>query len=219
MRNGLVVLGLCLASCTPSLVDYETGVHVVRPGETLYAIAWRYGIDHQTLARLNGIDDPNLILVGQRLRLRGSATAPAAAQAARRAPLPAPVVLPAPTWRWPTAGAVVNGFGKGVGLDSGIAIAGQSGQAILAAAGGQVVYAGTGLIGYGQLIIIKHNDTYLSAYGHNADLMVGEGETVRAGQPIAHMGIGPERRAQLHFEIRRNGVPVDPIRMLPARGG
>ena len=96
-------------------------------------------------------------------------------------------------------------------------INGRAGQAINAAASGHVVYAGSGLIGYGQLIILKHNDTYLSAYGYNASLLVKEGQTIKKGQRIATMGEGPEHRARLHFEIRRNGKPVNPRQYLPAR--
>jgi lipoprotein NlpD len=98
-----------------------------------------------------------------------------------------------------------------------VLINGKVGQAITAAASGRVVYAGSGLIGYGQLIILKHNDTYLSAYGYNASLLVKEDETIKKGQRIATMGEGPERKARLHFEIRRNGKPVNPRQYLPAR--
>ena len=96
-------------------------------------------------------------------------------------------------------------------------INGKSGQSIHAAASGRVVYAGSGLIGYGELIIVKHNETYLSAYGYNASLLVKEGDQIRKGQKIATMGEGPERKPRLHFEIRRNGTPVDPRQFLPAR--
>ena len=96
-------------------------------------------------------------------------------------------------------------------------IEGRRGQAVRAAAGGRVVYSGGGLIGYGQLIIIKHNDTYLSAYGHNASLLVREGQAIKKGQRIATMGEGPGQAPRLHFEIRRNGKPVNPRQYLPAR--
>ena len=100
---------------------------------------------------------------------------------------------------------------------NGIDISGQSGQPVIAAAGGEVVYSGSGLIGYGKLIIVKHNETYLSAYGHNRELRVTEGEKVSAGQTIALMGEGPGRKPVLHFEIRQNGKPVDPLRYLPRK--
>jgi len=124
---------------------------------------------------------------------------------------------PPPPWRWPTDGKVVVEFGKRPGSGTGILIAGQDGQGIKAAANGRVVYSGGGLVGYGELIILKHNDTYLSAYGHNESLLVVEGETVTKGQRIATMGEGPGREPRLHFEIRKNGEPVNPRQFLPAR--
>jgi lipoprotein NlpD len=120
-----------------------------------------------------------------------------------------------PQWSWPADGAVVMGFGSPTGIATGIAIAGREGQPVRAAAAGHVVYAGSGLIGYGQLVILKHNDTYLTAYGHNGRLFVTQGQDVAAGATIALMGLGPERQPRLHFEIRRDGTPVDPLRYLP----
>ena len=137
--------------------------------------------------------------------------------AAAPRPLPQIPAQPPPPWAWPVTGRVSVEFGGKPGTGTGILIDGKAGQAIAAAASGRVVYAGSGLIGYGQLIILKHNDTYLSAYGYNASLLVKEGEKINKGQRIATMGEGPERKARLHFEIRRNGKPVDPRRFLPAR--
>ncbi|HEX7029812.1 MAG TPA: peptidoglycan DD-metalloendopeptidase family protein [Gammaproteobacteria bacterium] len=122
------------------------------------------------------------------------------------------------SWEWPADGAVISGFqdgngGSGAGLD----IAGNAGDPVRAAADGVVVYSGNGLIGYGELIIIKHSDTYLSAYGHNRKRLVKEGEHVRAGQLIAEMGSSGAPREELHFEIRKNGKPVDPTGYLPER--
>jgi len=110
---------------------------------------------------------------------------------------------------WPTSGRVVARFEGGSSVNTGITIAGRAGQPVIAAASGRVVYSGGGLIGYGQLIILKHNDTYLSAYGYNASLLVKEGDTIRKGQRIATMGEGPGQKPRLHFEIRRNGKPVE----------
>jgi lipoprotein NlpD len=132
--------------------------------------------------------------------------------------LPDPPVLPPPQWAWPTRGPVVTTFGSSAGIASGIGIGGRSGQAIHAAAAGRVVYAGSGLIGYGQLVIIKHNDTYLTAYGHNNRLLVAQGQEVRRGEQIAEMGLGPQRQPRLHFEIRRNGRPIDPLPLLGSPG-
>jgi lipoprotein NlpD len=248
MRAWLLVVLVLLAGCTSMAPERgDSRVHVVRRGETLYKIAWQHGVDQRQLARWNGLRDPDVISVGQRLRLtppalaratprapaasaagstartaprpaapRPNGAAPRASGTARPAPLEAPL-LPAPNWQWPTEGRVATTFAGNTGIASGIGIAGRAGQTVLAAAPGRVVYAGSGLIGYGQLVIIKHNDTYLSAYGHNSRLLVTQGQDVLRGQPIAAMGLGPERQPRLHFEIRRNGVPIDPLPQLPAK--
>ena len=213
-------------------------VHVVRAGETLYKIAWQHGVDQRDLVRWNGLRDPDVIRVGQRLRLtpppntRASSSAPAPASgstnrppqaaapraAPRAAPAPPAVpVLPPPAWAWPADGAVVTRFGTGEGIATGVGIGGRVGQPVRAAAAGRIVYAGSGLVGYGQLVIIKHNETYLTAYGYNSELLVTQGQEVARGQTIASMGLGPERQPRLHFEIRRNGVPVDPLQYFPGR--
>ena len=116
-------------------------------------------------------------------------------------------------WRWPTRGKVIGAFGRSG--RKGIDVAGRFGQPVVAAAGGKVVYSGGGLIGYGELIIVKHNKQYLSAYAHNSKLLVQEGAIVKGGQRIAEMGRTGADQVKLHFEIRRNGKPVDPIRYLP----
>ena len=141
--------------------------------------------------------------------------APAAPPRPRQAQPQPPPALGVPSWAWPVQGPVVSAYGATSGTGQGIGIGGEVGQDIRAAASGRVVYAGGGLVGYGQLLIIRHNDTYLSAYGHNDRLVVAEGDTVERGQVIAAMGMGPGRRPQLHFEIRRNGTPVDPLGHLP----
>ncbi len=121
-------------------------------------------------------------------------------------------------WQWPASGKVLGGFQPGAGGDgAGLNIAGNMGEPVRAAAAGTVVYSGNGLIGYGELVIIKHNDTYLSAYGHNSKRLVKEGERVSAGQEIALMGASGAPRIELHFEIRKDGKPVDPLGYLPAR--
>ena len=156
------------------------------------------------------------------------AAAAAAAAASGAVPVPAPAQKPAaPTtpssldpdenvvWGWPATGAVVAVFDDS--KSKGLAIAGQPGDSVLAAADGRVVYAGSGLRGYGNLVIVKHNATYLSAYAHNQTLLVKEDEVVRRGQKIAEMGSSDADRVQLHFEIRRQGRPIDPARLLPPR--
>lgn len=147
-------------------------------------------------------------------------------------PVPSPAATPAPPveiatapvqrvagvgWRWPAAGRIVNGFDAADSSRQGLDIAGSAGQPVLAAADGEVVYSGNGLIGYGELIIIKHDAEFLSAYGYNRKRLVAEGDRVRAGQAIAEMGRSPAAVDVVHFEIRRGGKPVDPLRYLPRR--
>jgi lipoprotein NlpD len=131
-------------------------------------------------------------------------------------PLP-PTQRSASGWIWPTNGAVIGRFSSNGSLNKGIDIAGELGQPVLAASDGSVVYAGSGLRGYGELVIIKHSDTYVSAYGHNRRLLVQEGQKVKAGQNIAEMGSTGTDRVKLHFEVRRQGKPVDPLQYLPRR--
>lgn len=120
-------------------------------------------------------------------------------------------------WLWPAAGTLVGMFSSNTSLNKGIDIAGALGQPIVATAAGSVVYAGSGLRGYGELVIIKHNDTFISAYGHNRRLLVKEGQAVKAGQQIAEMGSTGTEQVKVHFEIRRQGKPVDPMQYLPKR--
>lgn len=190
--------------------------HTVRAGETLYSIATRYGVDVDHLAAWNELGDGALIRVGQRLRLTTAGVTPSAGS---RPVAPAASEAP-PRWQWPVSGPVLARYGESPLTASGIQLGGRSGDAIRAAAAGQVVYAGSGLKGYGELLIIKHSPSWLSAYGYNQALLVREGERVEAGQPIARMGEGPgasgaNRRPALHFEIRRNGTPLDPLTELP----
>ena len=194
--------------------------HIVRTGETLFTIAWRHGEDPRDLARWNKLGDGSLLYPGQAIWLtpffgeHRFSTASSAERTGRR-PLPAIPTQPAPPWNWPTIGKVMVEFGER--SSTGILIGGSTAQLIKAAATGTVVYSGSGLIGYGELIILRHNDTYLSAYGHNASLLVREGQTIKKGQRIATMGDGPGGKPRLHFEIRRNGKPVNPRQYLPAK--
>jgi lipoprotein NlpD len=243
-------------------------LHTVSDGETLYSIAWRYGLDFRTLARHNGIGPPYTIYQAQKLRLdvgdasqrkpppaiaarerrpaasgqtaatvkrsnakasvqagRKRATNPAPKSAGRsknqtaKAPPPSPPAqLTGPVrWRWPARGKVIGGFSSGNGLNKGIDIDGKVGDSVMAAGAGRVVYAGTGLRGYGKLVIVKHNQDFLSAYAHNQALLVKEGDTVKVGQQIATLGSSGTDRHKLHFEIRRDGKPVNPLTYLPKR--
>ena len=223
----VLLLSLVLAACgsAPSWQDRQE-VHIVRKGETLFSIASRYGKRPSDVARWNRLGDGSLIYPGQVLRISGpgststsTRTASNSGTAAKPSPRPLPSIpaQPSPKWAWPTNGRINVEFGAKPGPGTGVLINGRMGQPILAAASGHVVYAGSGLIGYGQLIILKHNDTYLSTYGYTASLLVKEGEQVKKGQRIATMGEGPERKPRLHFEIRRNGEPVNPRQHLPAR--
>jgi lipoprotein NlpD len=212
---------LALQACS-SIPRYspDSDTHIVRRGETLFSIAWRYGEDPADVARWNRLGDGSLIHPGQVIRLSPPSGSSSRTPSTTRKPpqtLPKVPSQPPPAVAWPTKGKIDVGFGGKPGTGTGVLINGKAGQSINAAASGRVVYAGSGLIGYGQLIILKHNDTYLSAYGYNASLLVKEGETIRKGQRIATMGEGPERKARLHFEIRRNGKPVNPRQYLPAR--
>lgn len=204
-----------------------SGQHIVQSGETLYAISWRYGRDFKELAQVNNIAPPYNIYAGQEISLEQPKPSETKAQpiivpkTQEQVQTPPPVVSQAATtstplkwqgqWHWPVKGEIIGRFAQTKGID----IAGVDGEIIHAAADGQVVYSGTGLRGYGQLVIIKHNEQYLSAYAHNRKLMVKEGEWIKIGQPIAEMGNTGTNRVKLHFEIRQDGKPVDPLRYLP----
>ena len=238
----------------------KPGYYTVKPGDTLIRIGLDNGQNWRDVVRWNGLDNPNLIEVGQVLRVvppgaDGSnastrpvtaagrvetkpleakpAVSPPAASAAASAPAstttapPAPAATPAASaappregdenidWLWPAAGPVGTPFDDN--KSKGLAIVGKAGDPVLAAADGRVVYAGAGLRGYGNLVIVKHNSTYLTAYAHNQTLLVKEEQVVRRGQKIAEMGSSDADRVQLHFEIRRQGKPIDPAKMLPVR--
>lgn len=213
----------------PARPTIRADAYRVRAGDTLYGIAWQRGVDHLSIARWNGLRPPYRIYAGQTLRLKPPAhkrmppAPPVAKPRPRTKPTSPPRSAKPPvrskqlTWIWPAKGRLVSRFKPGDQLRSGIKIAGYTGQKIRAAEGGKVVYSGSGLIGYGRLIIVKHNDKYLSAYGHNRKLLVAEGDQVTKGQKIAEMGTADNGDPVLHFEIRRGGKPVDPIGRLPRR--
>lgn len=203
---------------------------VVR-GDTLYSIAWRQGVDHRDLAAWNQLDSPDTIFPGQTLRLTppvGGGSQRASVAASKRAPsttvrksTPKASDSRASTgasseidWLWPVEGAVLKAFSADGGGKQGINIGGNVDQDVKAAASGRVVYSGSGLTGYGNLIILKHMGDYLTAYGYNRELLVDEGAEVRRGQAIARMGRNGNR-PMLHFELRREGRPVDPMDYLP----
>ncbi len=213
----------------------------VRAGDTLYSIAWRNDKDFRELALWNDIRKPYTIYKGQWLRLKPPRQArkpksssrdakPASppkrvkAQESKKtepkvaAPKKRPQRKAGPlAWDWPYQGKVKATFKAGDRLRKGIKISGKPGAPVVAAESGKVVYSGSGLIGYGRLIIVKHNDKYLSAYGHNRKLLAKQGQQVTKGQQIAELGMSNDGTPLLHFEIRRNGKPVNPLKMLPRR--
>ncbi len=210
----------------------------VKKGDTLYSIAWQYGHDYKTLATWNGIKAPFRLSIGQRVSLKKPVNRAGKKQyekgvtnrAKKTQKTPgktAKKYRPAPrkeytgtaklTWKWPVNGKLLQKFSAGQRGRKGVDIGGRVGQPVNAASTGRVVYSGSGLIGYGKLIILKHNNRFLSAYAHNNKIFVKEGETVKQGQRIAEMGKSSANKAMLHFEIRRNGKPVNPLRYLPKR--
>ena len=261
--------------------DVRPDFYTVKRGDTLYMIALDHGLDYKELAEWNNIDNPNLIRLGQQLRLVAPASAAVAtplkttpgvqgkpvgnvatvlapgsaatageavksqpkglrvpyseaalAQMSASTAKPPPLAAkPEPRaeekgvageddddrvdWSWPTAGKLSSAFNETTNL-KGIGIAGKAGQAINASAPGKVLYSGDGIRGYGKLVIIKHNKIFLSVYAHNSQLIVKEGQTVVKGQKIAEMGNSDAEQVKLHFEIRRFGKPVDPLKLLPA---
>jgi lipoprotein NlpD len=231
----------------------KPGYYAVKPGDTLIRIGLENGQNFKDLVKWNGLENPNIIEVGQVLRVlppgvdaSAASSKPVATARVETRPLdakpagsvavvplpsasaPAASVTPPPvapvapregdddlTWAWPTAGAVIAPFDEGKA--KGLSIGGKAGDPIFAAADGRVVYAGSGLRGYGNLIILKHNSTYLTAYAHNQTLLVKEDQPVRRGQKIAEMGSTDADGVKLHFEIRKQGKPIDPARLLPPR--
>jgi len=210
--------------------------YTVQRGDTLYSITWRYGLDYRTIAAANEISSPYIIYPGQKLYLkkpfpkkktaarstvtttsRGSANATTKTVATTKPKASAGNLTTSNTkvssWRWPTKGKITRGYSSTV--HKGIDISGAKGDAIYAVAPGKVVYAGTGIVGFGELLIVKHNDIYLSAYGHNYRLFVEEGDWVKAGQKIAEKGSSGTDTVKLHFEIRKEGKPIDPQKLLP----
>ena len=207
--------------------------HIVATGETLYSIAWRYNLEFKELAVMNGLSEPYSLAPGQRLNLDPRHSPPnnvvetresnPVKNRSRSQTRSAPInTNPASQnaqliWQWPASGTLLANFAGPQSLNKGIDIGGKNGDPVLAAESGTVVYAGSGLRGYGKLIIIKHNERYLSAYAHNDKLLAAEGDFVKAAQQIAEIGSTGTDRDKLHFEIRLEGKPVDPLQYLPRR--
>ena len=239
----------------------KPGYYTVKPGDTLIRVGLENGQNWRDLVKWNNLDNPNVVEVGQVLRVippgvdpngasarpitsakvevraldakgtpasaaatsASTAASTPAAVAAASAPAPAPAVTPPVArsgdddinWAWPAAGKVLSPFDEN--KTKGLSIGGKAGDPVYAAADGRVVYAGAGLRGYGNLVIIKHNTTYLTAYAHNQTLLVKDDQAVRRGQRIAEMGSTDSDHVNLHFEIRKQGKPIDPGKLLPPR--
>jgi len=218
----------------------------VKSGDTMFAIAWRYGWDYKKLAQANHISSPYTIYVGQKLYFSAQSSAlskksknnskiiqkpkvakvsaaPKAILASSSSANSKPKLLnnnynnsKLPVkWQWPISGSLVQKFSNSGKVSHGIELSSKLGNSVKAAASGIVVYAGSGIQGYGNLVVVKHNDTFLSAYAYNSRIMVAEGAQVSVGQVIAEVGKGPQLDPRLHFEIRKDGKPVNPLWYLP----
>lgn len=213
-----------LSSATPSASTY-----VVKPGDTLNKISRATGVSENTIARINKITNPNLLIVGQTLRLSDSQTPPPVARSSGSAgqtsqPTQTPVSTEPSSvrasdaglisWGWPAKGKIIQGFTP---TTKGIDIAGSTGDPIEVAADGKVIFSGDGPRGLGNLVIVEHSDGFITAYAHNKSLLVKEGQTIKRGTKIAEMGQSDTTSVRLHFEVRRRGTPVDPMQYLPAR--
>ncbi len=223
----LVSLAMSLSNCGSSdnfapVIDAGAenargqGYYTVQPGETIYFIAWRMGIAYQDLVRWNQLSYPYSLTTGMQIRVtedstvRNKSVMPVAVQTLKISPVM--VNSPMIAWQWPSKGYVIQHY---TAKTQGIDIAGQLGMPIVAASAGEVVYSGAGLSSYGNLIILKNNDEYMTAYAHNQRILVKIGQYVHKGQVIATMGSSGTNRVILHFEIRRDGKSLDPLRYLP----
>ena len=261
--SGLILSCFLLTACSYEVLHYSkasdrkyasnnagvssipsSGYHRVQKGETLFSIAFRYGVDYKTLASTNGIRAPYVIYPQQKIRLSGvkksssNSTKKPSKKVASKSPSPkttskkpaSSVTLKKPSkvtkkdtkndkaigvWEWPVSGSVTKGFSSTGVSSKGIDIKADLGALVKAAADGTVVYAGNGLIGYGNLVIVKHNDIYLSAYAYNESILVKEQQKVKAGDSLAIIGGKGEDRPLLHFEVRRDGQPINPLSVLP----
>ncbi len=214
-----------------------SGQHIVQKGETLYSIAWLYSRDFRELSDNNNIRHPYTIYPGQKISLsvrrpivvsssKAVVTTPKKGSPKNNKPVKKYTAnssakktstFSGSGWKWPANGKIISSYSLKMPVNKGIDIGGKLGEPVKAAANGEVVYAGSDLSGYGRLIILKHNSSYLSAYAHNKDLFVNEGDSVKAGQKIAEIGSTGTTEPKLHFEIRRDGKPVDPMGYLPGR--
>lgn len=236
--NAIVLfLSLLLVACSSnkagisktSYGSFSGSVYTVKRGDTLYRISRMTGSSVGALARLNGISAPYTLKIGQKIRVKSSsvnkktvvAKTPKPRSSTTRSKSVAKVAAPpvgSRCWRWPTSGKIIEPFSSHNGGNKGIDIAGTRGQPIYASAAGIVVYVGSQLRGYGNLVMIKHGDDYITAYAHNDTTMVNNGQKVKAGQKIATMGNSGSDFVNLHFQIRYRATALDPQRYLPPQG-
>ena len=220
-------------------VQSDANFHTVFRGETLYSIAWRYNVNYKKLAAANGIGSKYTIYPGQKLRVKNfkkqsGNTAKVSSGNVKKPPIKTPKIAAAPKteikkkstvytaprnerWQWPLKGAITKYYSSSHAQHKGVDIAAQLGDSVKASKSGEIVYAGGNLRGYGNLIIVKHDAVYLSAYGYNSRLLVKEGDRVKIGQVIAEAGASAGGEVRLHFEIRKNGKPLNPLKVLPKK--
>jgi lipoprotein YgeR len=218
--------GVIAGGCAGSKSSDSGNVYTVKRGDTLYKISRQTGTSVSDLARLNGISPPYTIEVGQRLKLNGSSKSSSAKGGTQTAKVDAffgctALFLAAgraALLALAATGKVISPYSTSEGGNKGIDIAGSRGQAVYAAGAGKVVYAGNQLRGYGNLIMIKHSEEYITAYAHNDTMLVNNGQSVKIGQKIATMGSTDADGVQLHFQIRYKATAIDPLRYLPPQG-
>ncbi|WP_425642820.1 peptidoglycan DD-metalloendopeptidase family protein [Marinomonas gallaica] len=258
--SGALMLCLVLSGCASDSFHYSnvgsfdhssssprtkpmpsSGVYRVDSGDTLFSIAFSYGLDYRHVAEINNIPAPYTIYPNQKIRLKGSvkrSTTPTKTVAKKTSTPQKPVTKNAiakvnssskpvstvkipdkkvSSWRWPISGSVTRGFSSAGVSSKGIDIRGKDAEHVKAVADGIVVYAGNGLIGYGNLVIVKHNEVYLSAYAYNERILVKEKQSVRSGDSLAIIGGKGTEKPLLHFEVRRDGQPIDPLKVLPKK--
>lgn len=219
-------LGLTLAGCSGSKSSDGGSVYTVKRGDTLSRISRMTGTSVSELARLNGIKPPYTIEIGQKIRTGGAKKTTSSKGSGKTAKVTPSYAVPQSSWppvgqrcwRWPTSGKVIMTYSTADGGNKGIDISGSRGQAVYASGAGKVVYVGNQLRGYGNLIMIKHNEDYITAYAHNETLLVNNGQSVKIGQKIATMGSSDADSVRLHFQIRYRATAIDPLRYLPPQG-